>query len=137
MGTGKNQEVDININIIVKQESPQLKEPGSVPNNQVQKIQVSLSVAQLAYMFRVLTELGIVKNKNLSELMRFLTNNVSTPKAKDISFDSLEVKFYNPDHSTKVSVQDVIIKQLNFIRKDLNQWLLEHSLNSQRLRYEE
>ena len=137
MGTGKNQEVDININIIVKQESPQLKEPGSVPNNQVQKIQVSLSVAQLAYMFRVLTELGIVKNKNLSELMRFLTNNVSTPKAKDISFDSLKVKFYNPDHSTKVSVQDVIIKQLNFIRKDLNQWLLEHSLNSQRLRYEE
>ena len=72
-------------------------------------------------MFRVLTELGIVKNKNLSELMRFLTNNVSTPKAKDISFDSLKVKFYNPDHSTKVSVQDVIIKQLNFIRKDLNQ----------------
>lgn len=115
----EKQEVDININITVGQEGITARQESSKPHTENLKINVSLSVAQLAYLLKVLTDTRVIKNKNISELIRFITAHISTPKANDISFDSFKVKFYNPEFSTKQSLHDMLIKQLNHIRKDM------------------
>lgn len=115
------QEVDINI--IISIDNPKgSQKPESIPAEiEVNKLNVSLSVAQLAYLFRVLLEMGHIRNKKLSDVMRFICANVSTPKAEDISFDSLKAKYYNVDYSTKEYILQLLLDQLNYIKKDLNQ----------------
>ena len=113
------QEVDININITV---SPDGIGPNKVTKDleePIEKIMLSISVAQLAYIFKVLVDMGTIKNKNVSDVMRFIIKNISTPKAQDISFDSLKTKYYQPEHSTKQFFHDFLIQQLNYVRKEL------------------
>ena len=44
------------------------------------KIITSLSVAQLAYIFRVFTETGTLQTGNLSNLFRFVAEHISTAR---------------------------------------------------------
>lgn len=114
---GKKQEVDINITIDLANLNSITKGNSSHQS----KIRVSLSVSQLAYVCKVLAETGIIKTKNVSEMLRFIADGFSTPGAEQISFDSLRMKYYNPEASCKQSVKEMILKQLNYVQKDLNQ----------------
>ncbi|MGK7392606.1 MAG: hypothetical protein ACNS60_19790 [Candidatus Cyclobacteriaceae bacterium M2_1C_046] len=115
----QKQELDINLRIILDQENASVKQLDSKQEEVIEKVKMSLSVAQLAYIVRMLSDLKVIKNKNISSVMRLVTNNISTPKAKDISVDSFKTKYYNTDTATKESVKDFVIKQLNYISKDL------------------
>lgn len=81
------------------------------------KIITKMSVAQSSYFFKVMYEIGMISNKNQREIFRFLSNNISTIKQENISFDSVSAKYYNVEHTTRLAVKDVIIRMLNHINK--------------------
>src|SRR5690606_14376352 len=64
------------------------------------KIETALSVAQLAYLFKLLSDVGVISHRNQSDVIRLLADNFQTSKCKDISLDSLRNKFYDADPYT-------------------------------------
>jgi hypothetical protein len=82
-----------------------------------EKLKVNLSVSQLAYWARLWLDAGIITGTQLSSLLRFLCRHIQTIHADNISFDSLRAKYYNPEQSTKASVNNLLIRMLNLVRK--------------------
>ncbi len=80
------------------------------------KIQTSLSVAQLAYLFKLLMTVKIIIHKNHSEVYRFIAENFSTKEVQNISAKSVKSKFYEVEISTIKSLRDYIIELLNFTK---------------------
>ncbi|MFY0608536.1 MAG: hypothetical protein JXR10_17600 [Cyclobacteriaceae bacterium] len=81
------------------------------------KINTSLSVAQLAYLIRILLEEKVLINRNQSEVLKFFAQFTRTKKAENVSAESLRTRYYNVDAFTKEAVKDITIKLLNNIRK--------------------
>lgn len=119
MGKSKNQ---VDINIIIRL-GDQLKEQlplADITADESGKIVTPLSVAQLAYIFRVFTETGTLETDNLSNLFRFVAEHIRTTRQEEISFDSIRNKFYKPAASAKESVLDLFVRQVSYIRKDIS-----------------
>ncbi len=74
------------------------------------KIETSLSVGQIAFLFKILVENGIFSNKSHSNIIHFISENFTTKKSESISFSSLKNKFYNIDDSTKNHVKGLLFK---------------------------
>jgi hypothetical protein len=83
----------------------------------VEKLPISLSVAQLAYFYKVLFDIGTIPTKNQKEIARFLAANFKTSKTDSLSVESLNSKYYNVEESTKAAVKDLVIKMLNTINR--------------------
>jgi hypothetical protein len=74
------------------------------------KIETTLSVGQIAYLFKLLVENNIISNKTNSNIIHFISENFTTKKSESISFSSLSNKFYNIDDSTKNHVKGLLFK---------------------------
>ncbi len=81
------------------------------------KLTTGLSVGQLAYLFRILQETGVIGVKSGNELFRFLQSNFSSKRQETISIHTLSNKYYNVEESTRKAVKEVVIKLLNHINK--------------------
>jgi hypothetical protein len=81
------------------------------------KIVFDLSVSQLAYIFKIFMDTGIIQNKNISEVIRFLSGFVKTKKAESVSYESLRIKFYNTESGTKDAVKKTLQSLLSYINK--------------------
>jgi hypothetical protein len=90
------------------------KKDSSIDQN---KITTQLSVAQLAYLFKIMHETGIITVKSQWDIFRFLQENVSSKRKETISAQSLNNKYYNVESSTKASVKDQLLKLLQYINK--------------------
>lgn len=82
------------------------------------KLNFDLSVSQLAYLFKALIETGVVRNKNTSQLIRFLVKFVKTKKSESVSYESFRMKFYNPESGTKDAVKNVLGSLVQYISKN-------------------
>ena len=82
------------------------------------KIQLELSVAQIAYLIKVLIEVDIIVNRNVTELLRFLSRFLVSKKAETVSFDSLRAKYYNVEQGTQVAVRKLLLKMMAWIDKN-------------------
>lgn len=82
------------------------------------KIQVEMTVAQVACLIRLLIDSKIVVNKNVTELLRFVSGLLVSKKTDHISYDSLRAKYYNVEQSTKEAVKINLIKMLSLIDKN-------------------
>lgn len=72
----------VDINIIIRLDD-QLKEKlpsADITVEESGKITTPLSVAQLAYIFRVFIETGSLETDNLSNLLRFASEHISTTR---------------------------------------------------------
>jgi len=81
------------------------------------KIQWGMSVAQLSYFYNLLHTIGIIQNKNQSDIFRNIAENNKTAKVENISVDSISAKYYNAETSSKEAVKSVIINLLNLVNK--------------------
>ncbi len=77
------------------------------------KIETELSVPQLAFFIRILTETGTIRNKNLKELLGFFSRHFQTKRVLNISLASLYSKYYNVTDSDKSVVKSFLIRMLN------------------------
>ena len=89
----------------------------SLSNNE-EKIRflTNLSVAQLSYFFGLLIETGIIKHKNQTDIFRFIADNFKTNNTDKISADSVKVKYYNVESSTKNALREKIIELLGLTK---------------------
>jgi len=82
------------------------------------KIKVAMSVSQFACLIRVFTESGIIENKNVSELIRFLSKFVETKYSEQISTESFRIKYYNLESSTKLAVKNLFHTAISYINSN-------------------
>jgi hypothetical protein len=72
------------------------------------KLILDLSVAQFAYLIKVLTETGVIQNKNQSEVFRFLVRFIKTKRSENISYDSFRTRYFNAESNTKGAVINLL-----------------------------
>lgn len=83
----------------------------AISNNEEKiKFLTGLSVAQLSYFFGLLMETGIIKHKNQTDVFRFISENFKTNNTEKISVDSIKVKYYNVESTTKNVLREKIIE---------------------------
>ena len=82
------------------------------------KLDFDLSVASVAFLFRAFIETGVIQNKNISELIRFLTKYVRTKRSESISYESLRIKYYSVETGTKNAVKKALESLLHYINKN-------------------
>lgn len=83
------------------------------------KLKLNLSVAQFACFLRGLKDIGIIKNNNVLEVIRFMAGVIQTKHTDTISWESLRSKFYQTDDAARESVRDVALELSNHMKKDL------------------
>lgn len=83
-----------------------------------EKLKTSLSVAQLAYFFRLLKNTDIIANPVIMDIFHVIINNFSTKQVETITLESLRNKYYNPELRTMESVKDLIRKMIQIIDKE-------------------
>ena len=104
---------------MLKQNSlEQLKKTDITSNNKsISKINTVLSVGQLSYLFKLMMDTGMINHPNQKELFRFIADNFQTEKANNISFSSINSKYYVVDETTKESLKALLIEMINEINR--------------------
>lgn len=77
-------------------------------NQEESKIQMNISVAQTAYLFKLMNSKGLISNKTNTDILNVLVEKFRTPKAENISYESLHNKYYNIEDKTKESVHELL-----------------------------
>lgn len=88
----------------------------SIITEPVTKLKMTISVAQTALLFKLLTATGIISNKTHTDVLTFISAHFSTPKAEEIAFESIHNKYYNVHESTKESVQLLLYNMIDKIK---------------------
>jgi hypothetical protein len=82
------------------------------------KFEFDMSVSQFAYFIRTFIEAGVIQNKNISELIRFLARFVKTKRSENIAYESFRMKYYNVESSTKDSVKNFLHTAIGYINSN-------------------
>lgn len=80
-----------------KNENKLLEESIPIPSY---KVKTNLSVAKLAYLFRMLYDAGLLASANKEDLYRSLSANFTTKKTDNISTNTLNNDFNSPEKAT-------------------------------------
>jgi hypothetical protein len=80
------------------------------------KLETDLSVDQYAFLIRVLTEVGVYKNKSKTKLADFFAKNTNTKRVNVVSSRNLRNNFYGTDTDDREVIKNVAIKMLNYIK---------------------
>lgn len=96
------------LQVITKPVSPNL-----FTQHEKVKIQVNLSVGQLAYFHKLMFDSEMIAHKNQRDVLRHISESYSTSKVTDISLESLSNKYYVQEQSDIDSVKGFIIQMLN------------------------
>lgn len=94
------------------------KQPNLFSQQEKVKLQSGLSVAQLAYFFKLQADTGIITHKNQRDIFRHIAENYQTSKVHEISAESVGSKFYNVENSTIEAIKTMIINVLNEVNKN-------------------
>jgi hypothetical protein len=79
------------------------------------KVLAHLSVAELAYLFKILAETNLLAVPNHSQFFESLTQTYRTKNSDHISSNSIRAKFYKPEPGVRNAVKKHLIKLLNHI----------------------
>jgi hypothetical protein len=82
-----------------------------------EKVQMSLSVAELGYFVRILHQCKVITNRNQSEFIRVVAGNFQTLKTASISYDSLYGKYFKPESATIRSIKDLLLTMVGEINR--------------------
>ncbi|MBL0745815.1 hypothetical protein [Chryseolinea lacunae] len=106
------------ISYIERTQAQDRKQPVSSQLSQDYKIKIDLSVSALAYLLRVLFEIKLVQNKNMSDTMRFFVRSFQCKRLENISFESFRVRYYNTEEGTKKNVRNILLQMVDHINKN-------------------
>lgn len=87
------------------------------------KIRTTFSVPQLAYFVRLLVEIGIIRNRNVTQLTDFLARIVVTQGTEEISGGSLYKSFYKVEEAARKKIGEFAIEMFNRTRKPLTKFM--------------
>nr|WKN38682.1 hypothetical protein K4G66_08200 [Tunicatimonas sp. TK19036] len=81
------------------------------------KVKTNLSVAQIALLLRLCSEVGIFPEQNLSNLCRRFSSILHSLKEEDISAESLRGKYYEHDRRSVQVLKEKVIAMLNYLNQ--------------------
>jgi hypothetical protein len=112
----KNNKVDININVIIKD----IRDDATAGKIERKvKIKTNLTVPQLAYLFRVLNKMGLVESANQTNILKFISETFETDNVTDISVKSLRSKYYSLEKKARVATREQLMEIIQFIDNDI------------------
>ena len=79
------------------------------------KLEFNMSVSHFAYFIKTFVESGIIQNKNIAEMARFLAKFVRTKRSENISEESLQSKYYTVESTTKGAVRNLLHTAIEYI----------------------
>ena len=85
--------------------------------DRAQKIELTLTVAQLALLIRLLYEEGVFAMKNIAGLLRFFSGHFMSKKQEHISYGSMNKLYYSGDQFTGYAVKELLLKMVAKINK--------------------
>lgn len=91
------------------------------------KVIFNMSVAQLGCFLKFLVDAEVIKSTNYTELVKLVARGTRTKGTGNISPESLRIKFYNIEESTKNDIKEMIINLLNIIKNHRNYIILLHA----------
>jgi hypothetical protein len=68
-----------------------------IMDGEIKKLETNLSVPQLALLFRILKEINIIQNENITEMCKTIAGTYATLKKSEISAGSLKNHFDTPE----------------------------------------
>ncbi|MBS1744240.1 MAG: hypothetical protein JST81_14515 [Bacteroidetes bacterium] len=80
------------------------------------KVLTNLSVSNLSLALKLLLDTGIIRHKNVTELIRNVSRTFRTEKSETISEDSLRNKAYSYEKRSVKEMKDVMIQLMNKLR---------------------
>ncbi len=81
------------------------------------KIRTCLSVEQFSLFLRLLIESGIIQYKNLSELVNRIAIGFETTKTKNITADSLRIKYYQNEPAAKKILKEYLLQMMKALNR--------------------
>jgi hypothetical protein len=91
------------------------------------KVMFNMSVAQLGCFLKFLVDAEVIKSTNYTELVKLVAKGSRTKGTGKISPESLRIKFYDIEESTKDDIKVMIINLLNIIKNHRNYIILLHA----------
>jgi hypothetical protein len=91
--------------------------PLKTEQEQDEKLHLSLSVAKIALLIRLMIIDKVITNRVVAHVLRILVKTVTTMQRENISFGSLETKYHNPDKGTISAVKDMLFRWINILSK--------------------
>jgi hypothetical protein len=86
-------------------------------SEQDEKLHLSLSVAKIALLLRLMIIDKVITNRIVAQVLRIVVKTVTTLQRENISFGSLETKYHNPDRGTISAVKDMLFRWINILGK--------------------
>lgn len=93
------------------------KNSAAVTVDETFRIKTEMSVSQLAYLVKLLVDIKIIQNQNISDVMRFFAKFFQAKRLERISYESFRVRFYNAEDGTKRSVRSILLSLVDHINK--------------------
>jgi hypothetical protein len=81
------------------------------------KVQTTLPVSHLSLAVRLLLDIGVIRSRNTTDILRLVSRSFSTGEREDISEGSLRNKVYNVESAAVKGVKSLIADLLNEVRK--------------------
>ena len=110
-----NQWIEEEIKFLEKE--PQEIIPLRREQEQDEKLHLSLSVAKIALLLRLMIIDKVITNRVVAHTLRIMVKTVTTLQRENISFGSLETKYHNPDRGTISAVKDMLFRWINILGK--------------------
>jgi hypothetical protein len=88
-----------------------------MPEEQDEKLHLSLSVGKTALLIRLMVLDKVITNRVVADVLRIMVKTVTTLQRENISFGSLETKYHNPERGTINAVKDMLFRWINILGK--------------------
>lgn len=83
-----------------------------------EKLKTTLSVAEIAYLFKALHSEGVFDSKHKTDIFKFIAENFSSKQQEDISVNSIKNHFDNPEFNAVDSWHEKFIHLVQQAKKD-------------------
>ncbi len=96
--------------------------PANLPVNSSRnrKLQINLSVPQIAYLIRILADFGIIQHSSPRGLSEFTAEHFRSKKQENISSESLRVKYYNVEESARERIRQLLVRLLEKVSSPIS-----------------
>jgi hypothetical protein len=108
-----NLQVENWLNEYIKQETFQF----DFEVEQIDKLELKLTVAQMALLIRLLYDEGVFAMKNIAAILRFFSAHYMSKKQEHISYGSMNKLYYSGDQFAASAVRDLLLKMITRINK--------------------
>jgi predicted metal-dependent hydrolase len=82
------------------------------------KLKTNLTVKEIAYLFRVLNDEGIIDAKHKTDIFNFIAENFSSKQKEDVSVNSIKNAFDTPDFNAMDFWFEKFIRLRDNVKKD-------------------